>query len=102
MKHKMSIDGRSEELLPCPFCGSKAVMYHAMIYPNKKKEHAGAYAFVGCSDPDCILHASGNPKYTRLIFKSKSEDLIIRRWNRRRNVNNVSIQEKEKEENGND
>lgn len=75
------------ELKPCPFCKSEAVLVSAIrwlkVKSNRRKTR-GLYWYIGCTDPDCILYLDKNFKQARLIFASRSKDLVIRRWNRRK------------------
>ena len=76
-----------DELKPCPFCGSKAVISSAVRWMKPrwaKRKARGVYHCIGCSDPDCILYLDGNRKRARLMFTTRNKDLAIRRWNRRK------------------
>ena len=73
----------SEKLKPCPFCGSDAVVSKAVMFsrPFKKGKSKGPFYYIGCSDPDCILYNNG--RRARLIFRTRNNGYMERRWNRR-------------------
>ena len=72
------------ELKPCPFCKSNAIMMKYVRKCNRNKRRPrGVYNVIGCTDPNCILYLSGDMKKARLFFTSRSEDVMVRRWNRR-------------------
>ena len=71
-----------DKLKPCPFCGSEAKTIKIYMHGRHSKIR-GPYYVVGCSDPECILYA--HEKSARLIFRTRNERFLARRWNRRLN-----------------
>ena len=78
----------NDELKPCPFCKSNAVIckYTKYVHPKGlKRRIRGVFYCIGCTDPECILYIDGNHKNARLIFTASEHGkaTMIRRWNRR-------------------
>jgi len=57
-----------DELLPCPFCGSKAIVRHEGL----------GYVFVGCSE---ISMLCPNPQL--VVYQDKDGNFDYKWWNRR-------------------
>ena len=64
----------SEELKPCPFCGSEARLLDEADY-NYRKIGGEDYT-VGCKNPDCLVFV------TDMDLVGSKED-CIRLWNQR-------------------
>ena len=73
------------ELKPCPFCNSEAKICSSVYLRMKKgrKRVKGLFWYIGCTDPECILHLDEGLKQSRLIFRSINRDYVVRKWNRR-------------------
>lgn len=69
-------------LRPCPFCKSNATIVKLYVKTRRGRVPRGLKYAVGCTDPECILHA--DDKSARLLFATGSLDVLCRRWNRRR------------------
>ena len=79
-----------EDLKPCPFCGSEAVINKTRVriknYGEKKissKRSKKNFYTIGCSDPECILTARGGRVSLLFTVSPEGREYMIRRWNRR-------------------
>ena len=61
----------SEELKPCPFCGSKAT------YTDGEAPNGETIYFIGCHQPGCIAYIHENQNYFYCL------EYAIWLWNRR-------------------
>lgn len=78
--------GEMNELKPCPFCGSEAILASSVHLRMRRgrKRVKGLFWYIGCTDPECILYLDEGLKKSRLIFRSVNREFVVRRWNRRR------------------
>lgn len=82
---KMIMQEAEKQLLPCPFCGTKArIMPVRKVRSSCVKKLEGIRYAVGCTDPDCILFSDG--RTGRLVFTCIDCRQLVKRWNRRRAI----------------
>ena len=79
-----------EDLKPCPFCGSEAVINKTRVriknYGEKKissKRSKKIFYTIGCSDPECILTACGGRTSLLFTVSPEGREYMVKRWNRR-------------------
>ena len=81
--------GKTSKPLPCPFCGTGAVIMR-VVNPIKIEDRPQRPYFIGCSDPECILYLNAEGRKASLMFAElTSRKAIIEKWNRRRQEDNA-------------
>ena len=81
--------GKTSKPLPCPFCGTGAVIMRLIStrMVGNKSQHP---YLIGCSDPECILYLDAERQSASLMFaECTSRKAIIEKWNRRRQEDNT-------------
>ena len=81
--------GKTSKPLPCPFCGTGAVIMRLTCtrMVGNKSQHP---YLIGCSDPECILYLDAERQSASLMFaECTSRKAIIEKWNRRRQEDNA-------------
>lgn len=81
--------GKTSKLLPCPFCGTGAVIVR-IVKPMMIKNRPQRPYLIGCSDPECILYLDTEGRKASLMFAECTfRKAIIEKWNRRRQEDNA-------------
>lgn len=68
----LEMEAAKEKPLPCPFCGSAAVVRHNIHDDGQPHEY-----YVECGDPNCKI----SPRTYSYVYKSKDEAIAV--WNKR-------------------
>ena len=77
------MERENEKALPCPFCGTEAVIVQ-LKHPIKVEGKDMKPYCIGCNDPDCILFLDEDAERASLMFtEATTRKYIIRKWNRR-------------------